>query len=84
MSTLEMGKVSEFVLCGAGLSPRCIPTGPSRSLHARAATKPFVGSRSIWDKEEEHRGSTSGTTAQPRQAAMQTYIKPHFRKRRSP
>lgn len=61
-----MVKVSEFVLCGASLSPQCTPTGPSRSLHARAATKPFVDSRSICSKGGQHRKDRLGGTAHPR------------------
>jgi len=79
-----MVKVSEFVFCGASLSPQCTPTGPSRSLHGRAATKPFAGSRSICSKEEQHRKGRLGTTAHPRHRVMQTFSKPHFQKRKSP
>lgn len=42
--------------CGAALSPRCTPTGLSRSPRARAATTPAAGSRSICDREGQREG----------------------------
>lgn len=57
MSTLD-GKVFRVHFMQARLSPQCTPTGLSHSLHAHAATKPFVGSRNICSKGGEYIGDT--------------------------